>query len=139
MSLSRLALARAPSRVRIIPLAASRSYVNASTVPPPGPKGTHESPPLPLPGSKPSIDPAQGGVNPLVWVGALTAAAGGAYWYSTTSTGAAEKEKGEARAREVKAKADIKANEGKTKANELKVGQSSLLVPPSSPHDMCTD
>ena len=91
-------------------------------MPPPGPKGTHETSPFPPPGSKPSIDPAQGGVNPLVWVGALTAAAGGAYWYSTTSSGAAEKDKAEARAREMKAKADIKMNEGKAKGNELKVG-----------------
>jgi len=61
-------------------------------------------------------------VNTLVWVGALTAAAGGVYWYSTsTSTGAAEKEKADARAREMKAKADTKLDEGKTKANELKV------------------
>lgn len=58
----------------------------------------------------------------MVWVGALTAAAGGVYWYSTTSKGAAEKDKAEARAREMKAKADIKTDEGKAKVDELKVG-----------------
>jgi hypothetical protein len=63
----------------------------------------------------------------MVWVGALTAAAGGAYWYSTTtSKGAAEKQKAEARAREMKAKADVKVDEGKMKANELKVGVHRL-------------
>ena len=122
MSLYRLALASTPSRLRIIPLAASRAYTSAPTNPPTRPKGTQDSPPLPPPGSKLSIDPAQGGVNTLVWVGALTAAAGGVYWYSTTSNGAAEKDKAEARAREMKAKADIKTDEAKAKANELKVG-----------------
>lgn len=122
MSLYRPALASAPHRIRIIRLAASRAYANAPTNPPTRPKGTHDSPPLPPPGSKLSIDPAQGGVNTLVWVGALTAAAGGVYWYSTTSKGAAEKDKAEAHAREMKAKADIKMDEGKAKANELKVG-----------------
>lgn len=109
MSVYRSALARAPRRI-IFP-ATSRAYANASTDV--GPKGTQESPPLPPPGSKPelSIDPTRGGVNTLVWVGALTAAAGGAYWYSTTSKGATEKEKAEARAREMKAKADAKGNE----------------------------
>ena len=121
MSIYRSALARAPRRI-IFP-ATSRAYANASTDV--GPKGTHESPPLPPPGSKPelSIDPTRGGVNTLVWVGALTAAAGGAYWYSTTSKGATEKEKAEARAREMKAKAD-------TKGNELRVGHllSSIFI-----------
>ena len=122
MSVYRSALARAPPRI-VFP-ATSRTYVNASTNPPMGPKGTQESPPLPPPGSKPklSIDPTRGGVNTLVWVGALTAAAGGAYWYSTTSKGATEKEKAEARAREMKAKADAKGN-------ELRVGH---LLPPTS-------
>jgi len=93
-------------------------------------------PPSPslVPSSKLSIDPARGGVNTLVWVGALTAAAGGVYWYSTaTSTGAAEKEKADARAREMKAKADAKLDEGKTKANELKVGFLFIF------RDTCTD
>jgi hypothetical protein len=114
MYLYRSALARAPTRI-LLPTA-SRAYANAPTNPPTRPKGTQESPPLSPPASrsKLSIDPASGGVNTLVWVGALTAAAGGAYWYSTTSKGAAEKAKAEAeaRAREMKAKADIKRDEG---------------------------
>lgn len=58
----------------------------------------------------------------MVWVGALTAAAGSAYWYSTTSKGAAERDKAEARAREMQAKGRAKADEGKIKANQLRVG-----------------
>ena len=64
----------------------------------------------------------------MVWVGALTAAAGGAYWYSTTSKGAAEKDKAEARAREMKAKADAKTEEGRLKAHELRVGRLRSFI-----------
>jgi len=126
MSLYRSTLARAPPRI-VLP-AASRAYANAPTNPLTGQKGTRDSPPLPPPGSKLSIDPARGGVNTLVWVGALTAAAGGAYWYSMTSKGAAEKDKAEARAREMKARADIKTDEGRIKANELKVSRLQSLL-----------
>jgi hypothetical protein len=114
MSLYRSALARAPPRV-ILP-SSIRAYSSAPTNPPTRPKGTQDSPPLPPSGSKFSADPAVGGVNSaLVWVGALTVAAGGAYWYSTTSKGAAEKDEAAIRAREMKAKADVKANEVKVR------------------------
>lgn len=128
MSLYRATLA-ARAAPRIIPATPaifpclSRAFTSAPTNPPTRPKGTHESPPLPppSPSSKLSIDPAQGGANKLVWVGALTAAAGAAYWYSTTSKGAADKDRAAARAREAKAKADAAADEGKARANELTV------------------
>lgn len=134
----RSALARTRPRV-ILPSATTRTYTSGPTNPQTHPKGTHRSSPFPPPGSELSIDPAQGGVNPLVWVGALTAAAGGAYWYSTTSKGAAEKDKAEARAREMKAKASAKADEGKIKANELRVGHLQSFAPYLTPHDTCTD